>query len=181
MNNIKIPFDITLAKEIVNGTKEGRIVTRGGLPVKILCFDRKDPVYPIIALLPCKRDGIDVEVNYSFTTDGETIVCDINENDLMLEIPETIEHIGKQVHCKFCEGEKKKVWKQIGFTKKGGQKYGYAEIVEHSSFSETCDLRIYGDKLCIDYNAYSTDSSFNDEIKINFCPICGRKLPDKNE
>ena len=30
--------------------------------------------------------------------------------------------------------------------------------------------------LNIEYNAYSCDSSFNESIKINFCPMCGRKL-----
>ena len=30
--------------------------------------------------------------------------------------------------------------------------------------------------LEIDYDAYSCDSSFEEIIYINYCPICGRKL-----
>lgn len=38
------------------------------------------------------------------------------------------------------------------------------------------DLKIEGNKLVASYNAYSCDSSFNDEATINFCPMCGKKL-----
>lgn len=40
------PFDIDLAKQ---GKK---VITKSGLPVRIICFDRQHPVYPIVALLP---------------------------------------------------------------------------------------------------------------------------------
>lgn len=180
---IKVPFDIELAKKIVRGTVTGRILTKNGVPVRILCFNRNSISHPIVALIPFEDKGFKSEAGYFFTVDGRSSSGNVNENknDLIIEILETIRCDNKQIGCKFCKGEKKKVWKQIGFTRKGGEKYGYVEIVEHPSFGETCDLRICGDKLCIDYNAYSTDSSFNDEIKINFCPMCGRKLSNKNE
>ena len=42
--------------------------------------------------------------------------------------------------------------------------------------AENFDLKIEGNKLIADYDAYSTDSSFSEEIQINYCPMCGRKL-----
>lgn len=37
----KVPFDIELAKKITNKEVKGRIVTRDGLPARIVCFDFK--------------------------------------------------------------------------------------------------------------------------------------------
>jgi hypothetical protein len=37
-------------------------------------------------------------------------------------------------------------------------------------------LYIKEDKLIADYDAYSADSSFDESIKINYCPMCGKKL-----
>lgn len=34
-------------------------------------------------------------------------------------------------------------------------------------------------KLIMSYDAYSIDSSFYEEVKINYCPICGESLKDK--
>lgn len=82
----------------------------------------------------------------------------------------------KEIECKFCNGVKKNVYKQIGYTRKGNAKYGYAEVTEYPDFGETCKLTIRGNHLCVDYAAYSCDSSFNDSIEIKFCPMCGRKL-----
>jgi hypothetical protein len=78
--------------------------------------------------------------------------------------------------CKFCKGELIKEWGCLGRSRKGRLKYGYKERVKPVDFGETCDLTIYGRTLHVDYDAYSCDSSFNDEIAINFCPMCGRKL-----
>ena len=38
--------------------------------------------------------------------------------------------------------------------------------------------RIQGKTLTIGYDAYSTDSSFDAEMLIEFCPMCGSKLKD---
>ena len=78
--------------------------------------------------------------------------------------------------CKFCKGESVTEWGCLGRSRKGRLKYGYKEIVEPEDFGNTCSLTITGTTLNVDYNAYSTDSSFYDEIAINFCPMCGRKL-----
>lgn len=42
--------------------------------------------------------------------------------------------------------------------------------------SELLEVRIVGNKLKLDYDAYSCDSSFNEEIEVKFCMNCGRKL-----
>lgn len=78
--------------------------------------------------------------------------------------------------CKFCKGESVTEWGCLGRSRKGRLKYGYKEIVEPVDFGNTCSLTITGTTLNVDYNAYSADSSFYDEIAINFCPMCGRKL-----
>ena len=36
--------------------------------------------------------------------------------------------------------------------------------------------KINGNQLEIGYSAYSNDSSFDIDMEINFCPICGRNL-----
>lgn len=30
--------------------------------------------------------------------------------------------------------------------------------------------------IYVNYSAYSNDSSFEEQIKINYCPMCGKKL-----
>ncbi len=35
---------------------------------------------------------------------------------------------------------------------------------------------IQDNKLVIDYMAHSSDSSFEEEIEIKFCPMCGQEL-----
>lgn len=47
----KVPFDIELAKEITNGEVKGRIVTQNGRQVRIICFDRKEKEWQIVALV----------------------------------------------------------------------------------------------------------------------------------
>ena len=48
---ITIPFDVQRAKRITNGEEDGKIVTRDGKEVRIICFDVKDNKYPIIGLV----------------------------------------------------------------------------------------------------------------------------------
>ena len=42
--------------------------------------------------------------------------------------------------------------------------------------AECLEIKIEGNKLKLDYDAYSCDSSFNEDIEIKFCMNCGRKL-----
>lgn len=81
---VRVPFNLELAKEITNGTKEGRIVTRGGESIRILCFDRKTDMYPIISLVDVKnQESVEFHKLNGRWGDEEDDCL-----DLMLEIPE---------------------------------------------------------------------------------------------
>ena len=54
---IRVPFEVELAKRIQNGECEGRIVTRDGRRVRIVCWDRKDVEFPIVALIDNAKNG----------------------------------------------------------------------------------------------------------------------------
>lgn len=84
----KIPFEVDLAKKISDGEVEGKIVTRDGRSVRIICWDAKWlNKYPICALITLEDFDERIE---RFTSKG--LLCDNNEDikDLMLKIPEYI-------------------------------------------------------------------------------------------
>lgn len=82
---VRVPFEVELAKKITNGEIGGRIVTRNGESVRIVCFDRKDEFRPIIALV----NSGDIEVHYAFSLNGKFVNDDVlDTHDLMLETPE---------------------------------------------------------------------------------------------
>ena len=82
---ITIPFDLERAKRISNGEEEGKIVTRDGKEVRIICFDVKNDKYPIIGLV---KEG-DKEAPETFKKNGiytpDEKEC---EYDLFLSVPE---------------------------------------------------------------------------------------------
>lgn len=47
---------------------------------------------------------------------------------------------------------------------------------QNNSISDEISAIIKGSKLVLDYDAYSCDSSFYEEIDILFCPMCGKAL-----
>lgn len=76
---IRIPFEVELAKKISNGEVKGRIVTRDGRSVRIICWDRKG-VNPIVALIE-QQNGEEVSYypkNGSWETD-EYIMLEVSE------------------------------------------------------------------------------------------------------
>ena len=82
---VRVPFEVELAKKITNGEIGGRIVTRNGESVRIVCFNRKDEFRPIIALV----NSGDIEVHYAFSLNGKFVNDDVlDTHDLMIEIPE---------------------------------------------------------------------------------------------
>lgn len=84
---VKVPFEVEMAKKITNGEVEGKIVTREGNSVRIVCWDRKDITYNIAALV----DNGDEEDFKSYTNEGiwnTDKICTLKRYDLMLEIPE---------------------------------------------------------------------------------------------
>lgn len=81
---MKIPFDIELAKLIINKKAEGKIVTREGNNVRILCFDRKNDIYSIIVLVSeYEHDTI-----RSYTVKGEYAYGQESKYDLFIELPD---------------------------------------------------------------------------------------------
>lgn len=84
---VKVPFDLELAKKIVSGETEGKIVTRKGYPSKILVFDMANIDYPICATVLISGVSEDC---YHFAANGAHFKKFNPESDfdLMLEIPE---------------------------------------------------------------------------------------------
>lgn len=80
---VRVPFDLQLAKEITNGTKEGRIVTSKGYDSRIITFDAKGD-YNIIALI--SYEGSEYPVAY--TNKGLADAGSETVADLFIEIPE---------------------------------------------------------------------------------------------
>lgn len=97
-----IPFDVELAKEIQAGTKPGKITTRDGRDARIVCWDMKDSLYPIVALTTfaeghedcdtyssngCWREGVNICDNYDLVLqvpewtqykDGDVLACEVD-------------------------------------------------------------------------------------------------------
>lgn len=76
------PFSLEKAKRITEGKDEGKIITRNGLDVRILCFDALGD-YNIVALIKMSPKKEDVE---TFKDDGSCFE-DESEYDLLIEIP----------------------------------------------------------------------------------------------
>lgn len=71
------PFDIELAK------KNYPIQTRKGDPARIICYDRKDKDYPIVALVKNPDTGLEETLNY--TLDGKFMLNGSYDNlDLVM-------------------------------------------------------------------------------------------------
>lgn len=80
MNEKKLkPFDLEKAKA---GAK---VVTRDGRPVRIICWDRVDDTYPIVALVKCTENGKTEERILIYTNEGRYWDgVDKNINDLFM-------------------------------------------------------------------------------------------------
>ena len=87
---ITIPFDVERAKKIQAGEEPGKIVTREGCDVRIVCWDVRDNDFPIVAALTSLEDKNNESV-LVFKEDGRS--CH-HENfkedgfDLLLQVPE---------------------------------------------------------------------------------------------
>lgn len=77
-----IPFDVNTAKDVQEGKIKGRIVTRDGLNVRILCFDAKrdDNIVALIKM----RNGVEMLASYNST--GQYYISVSNERDLFIEL-----------------------------------------------------------------------------------------------
>lgn len=82
----KVPFDLELAEKITNGEVKGRIVTRDGRQVRIICFDKdgEQSAYPIVALIQIEPHD---ERMFTFSKKGVYSIGLESSNDLHLVIP----------------------------------------------------------------------------------------------
>lgn len=82
---VRVPFEVELAKKIAEKSVEGKIVTREGKDVRVVCWDKKGGKFPIIALV---KEGNENEETSHFTVHGMFYYGKESAIDLMLEIPE---------------------------------------------------------------------------------------------
>ena len=66
--------------------KSQKVVTRDGKPARVICWDRKDKLYPVIALIDSGCE--DSELQYSYTKEGLSIEGCENWADLFIETDE---------------------------------------------------------------------------------------------
>lgn len=93
---IRVPFDVELAKEITNGTKEGRIIRKDGTNVRVVCWDAKSESeeYKLLVLV---ENGI-FEVSELYTSDGRfKSFKEDDKCDLVIEMPEKRENTSLQL------------------------------------------------------------------------------------
>lgn len=100
---ITIPFDVERAKRISNGEEEGKIVTRDGKNVRIVCFNVRHNNYPIVGLI----DEGNYESAESFSKNGEYSLGDGKlDCDLFLQVPEwTTFKDGDIIYCEVDNGD----------------------------------------------------------------------------
>lgn len=81
---ITIPFDLERAKRITNKSEDGKIVTRDGRNVRIVCFDVKNED-SILALV---EDETGIESPIFYMSEGLVFLKSKSSCDLMLSVPE---------------------------------------------------------------------------------------------
>lgn len=150
----KIPFNIELAKQITKKEVKGRIVTRDGRKIRIICTDRKDKSdviaqYSVIALVT-EKDGHECEYEY-LDTGRFSAVIEETDLDLHIEVPTYYRDYSNFVPCKWqpclvrdvdddpwnvmvCVGEKTDG--DALFYGPGRQKYTWGEVLPLSKITE---------------------------------------------
>lgn len=100
---ITIPFDVERAKRISSGEEEGKIVTRDGKEVRIVCFNVRHNNYPIVGLI----DEGNYESAESFSKNGEYSIGDGElDCDLFLKVPEWTKYKdGDIIYCEVDNGD----------------------------------------------------------------------------
>ena len=99
---ITIPFDVERAKRITNGEEDGKIVTRDGKEVRIVCFNVRHNNYPIVGLI----DEGNYESAESFSKNGSYSIGDGElDCDLLLSVPEWATYKdGDIIYCEVDNG-----------------------------------------------------------------------------
>lgn len=98
---ITIPFDVERAKRITSGIELGKIVTKDGSNVRIVCFDVKGEA-PILGLI----DKEDREGFQYYDERGKIPAYEYNKLELMLKIPEWATYKdGDIIYCEVDNGD----------------------------------------------------------------------------
>lgn len=82
----RVPFSLELAKKITNKEAKGRIVTRDGRQVRIICFD-KIGVHGACQIVALFRVHPDEETVFTFSNEGVYRFGNKTCFDLFLEVP----------------------------------------------------------------------------------------------
>jgi hypothetical protein len=97
--------------------------------------------------------------------------CSFNRNKI-----QKINNMNKS-NCKYCNPGVKTIRLATGKRK---SPYIDKEIEDYFNFGQGgLEMTIVKNILKIGYDAYSCDSSFDEELEINYCPFCGRNLKNK--
>ena len=83
----RIAFDMERAKSITEGREPGRVVTEAGMPVRLVCFDRKSTGDWVMVGLVDKGD---YEDTYTYDRNGD-LSSYTESYRLWLEVPEETE------------------------------------------------------------------------------------------
>ena len=82
----RVPFNLELAKKIAKKEAKGRIVTRDGRQVRIICFD-KIGVHGACQIVALFRVHPDEETVFTFSNEGVYRFGNKTCYDLFLEVP----------------------------------------------------------------------------------------------
>lgn len=111
----KIPFDLELAKKITQNEAKGRIVTRDGCQARIVCFNRNEKEWPIIALVKILENYESVIICKS---NGAYSNFEEKDLDLLIEVPTYYRDYSNFVPqkwqpCLVRDGEEDEWWVQV--------------------------------------------------------------------
>lgn len=150
---ITIPFDVKLAKEINNGTKPGKIVTRNGKNVRIICWDRNSIDCPIVALYTGDSNR---EIVLTFTLQGRSSYYNDTDRDedILLQIPEyTTFKNGDIIYCEVDNGGGD-YCKWISILKGGVEKeFGNLSFHAYAGYINDASIHVG----CLAFNDYSNN------------------------
>lgn len=102
----RVPFNLELAKKIANKETKGRIVTRDGRQVRIICFD-KIGVHGACQIVALFRVHPDEETVFTFSNEGVYRFGNKTCYDLFLEVPTSNFEPQKWQPCLVRNGEER--------------------------------------------------------------------------
>lgn len=143
----RIPFDLELARKIMNKEVKGRIVTQDGHKARIICFN-KEGDFPIVGLV---KMSFGVERPYVYNKKGMEFYDSMSLLDLYLEVPTYYRDYSNFVPQKWqpcvvrdiddelwnvgvCTG--KNTFGNVLFYGQGRQKYTWGQILPISKVTE---------------------------------------------